>query len=309
MRQSLDELVFHKGKVYTKNYERNGAKARSLLADERFGVTRTGRAEAEAALGHSGVFDFPKPVRLIQHLVRIADDSSAVVLDFFAGSGTTAHAVMAQNAKDGGARRFIQVQLPEPTPEDSEARAVGYKLISEISRARIAGAGAKLQVDLTAQLAAMGPPLDVGFRAYRLADTNFSKWRVGSDVEEDALQQRLIELRESSSADDATADDLLLEILLKQGYSLTEKIAPVDLEGLKLLAVLQSDGDIAVLAHVNEHVKPTLDQLRAMVDADPQRIIVLEDAFQGDDELKTNLVQLVKSRGTGKDTDMQLWTA
>ncbi len=294
-----DALVFERGFVYTKNYESRGARPRSLITEERFGVTRTGRAEAESALGQTGIFDFPKPVRLIQHLVRIADDKNAIVLDFFAGSGTTAHAVMAQNAKDGGARRFIQVQLPEPTPEDSEARAVGYKLISEITRARIAGAGVQLQVDPNADVGAPGLPLDVGFRAYRLSDTNFSKWRTSSDVDTDMLQQRLLELRDSSSLDGATPDDLLVEILLKQGYSLTEKISQVDIAGLDVRIV----GDNLVAAYLDEHLKPTLDQLRAVVDTGPQRFIVLEDAFHGDDELKTNLVQLAKSNG------IELWTA
>jgi len=303
VQRDASQLVFKDGNVYTKNYEKVGAKARSLLVEERFGVTRTGRAEAEAAIGQAGVFDFPKPVRLIQHLIRITDDQNAIVLDFFAGSGTTAQAVMAQNAKDGGTRRFIQVQLPEPTPEDSEARALGYELISEISRKRIGGAGERLEAELAAQLGDREAPFDIGFRAYKLVDTNFSKWRTSSDVGEDALQQRFLELRDSSSADDATSDDLLTEILLKQGYSLTEKITPVEVDGLQLRSVLQPDRDVAVLAYLNEHVKPTLDQLRAIVAADPQRIIVLEDVFQGDDEMKTNLVQLAKSKG------IELWTA
>jgi adenine-specific DNA-methyltransferase len=292
-------LVFEKGFVYTKNYEREGARPRSLMTDERFGVTRTGKAEAEAAIGQAGVFDFPKPVRLIQHLIRITGDQNAVVLDFFAGSGTTAHAVMAQNEKDGGTRRFIQVQLPEPTPEESEARTLGYKLISEISRKRIAGAGGRLKAELALRLGGEQAPFDAGFRSYKLVDTNFSKWRTSSDIDTDALQQRFLELRDSSSADDATPDNLLTEILLKQGYSLTEKIASAEIAGLDVRTI----GDNVVIAYLNELVKPTLEQLRALVDQDPARIIVLEDAFQGDDALKTNLAQLCKSKS------IELWTA
>lgn len=289
-------LVFERGFVYTKNYQSEGARPRSLMAEERFGVTRTGKAEAESAIGQTGVFDFPKPVRLIQHLVRIGGDKEAVILDFFAGSGTTAQAVMAQNALDGGSRRFILVQLPEPTPDNSEARSLGYAKISEISRARISGAGDRISKSL------VGPTLDTGFRAYQLSDTNFAKWRVSSDVEEDALQQHLLSLRDSAT-DDATADDLLTEILLKQGYSLTEAVSPDEVGGLDVRVVRDRDGDIAVLAYLNEHVKPTLEQLRAFVDESPTRIIVLEDAFQGDDELKTNLAQLAKSKG------IEIWTA
>lgn len=117
------------------------------------------------------------------------------------------------------------------------------------------------------------------------------------------LEQHLLDLRESSSADDATADDLLTEILLKQGYALTERISPIGIEGLDLRAVLDVDGDVAVLAYLNEHVKPSVDQLRAIVDTMPTKLVILEDAFQGDDELKTNLVQLAKSK------NVELWTA
>ncbi|MCT1803613.1 site-specific DNA-methyltransferase [Kocuria carniphila] len=297
VRKEMSALVFKDGKVYTKNYAKDGAKSRSLLVDERFGVTRTGKAEAEAALGKSGVFDFPKPVRLIQHLVRLADDKSALVLDFFAGSGTTAQAVMDQNAQDGGTRRFVVVQLPEPTPASSEARAQGFASISEISRARISGAGAKITE------AGFASAVDTGFRAYKLADTNFSKWQQSSDIEPNELEQHMLELRDSSSDDDATPDDLFTEILLKQGFSLTERTAPREVAGLDMRGVLHSDDSLAVLAYLNEHVKPTLEQLRAMVAEDPAKIIVLEDAFDGDDELKTNLAQLCKTSG------IELWTA
>ena len=199
-------------------------------------------------------------------------------------------------------RRCISVQLPEPTPVDSEARLEGYGTIAELGRSRLDNAGQKLtsSPEHCAEF-------DRGFRSYKLSDTNFSKWRMSSDVEEDALQQHLLSLRDSAD-DEATSDDLLTEVLLKQGYSLTEDIALGMVDGLDVRLVRDRDGDVAVVAYLDERVKPTLEQLRALVDLDPQRIIILEDAFQGDDELKTNLVQLVKSKGRGKDTDMKIWT-
>lgn len=298
-----------------------------LLADDRirFGVDEStrptlkvylGEADKEAAysvfyqdgrgaskrlseLMGGAVFDFPKDENVIESLIEMVTSGDDLVLDFFAGSATTAHAVMALNAKDGGARRFIQVQLPEPTPEKSIARAEGYRTIAEISRERIRRAGAAIATEHKEKLGQREAPLDFGFRAYALGETNFSKWNVSSDVDRTELEQHLFDLRESSSADEASADDLLSEILLKQGYSLTEQIAPVDVPGLNLRSV----GDGIVLAYLDEHVKPTLEQLRAVVDADPARLIILEDAFQGDDQLKTNLAQLCKSKG------IELWTA
>src|SRR5690606_7582986 len=118
----------------------------------------------------------------------------------------------------------------------------------------------------------------------KLIDTNFKKWRVSSDVDPGALEQHLLDLRDSSD-DEATADDLLTEILLKQGHSLTERVETVDVAGLDVRSV----GDNLLLAYLDEHTKPTLEQLRALVDAAGAKIVILEDAFQGDDELKTNM--------------------
>jgi adenine-specific DNA-methyltransferase len=255
--------------------------------------------QLSALLGGTKIFDYPKPVAYIAQLLKWTTRGDDLVLDFFGGSGTTAHAAYQLNAEDGGSRQVIQVQLPEPTDDGSEARKNGFATVSEIARKRVDLAGESVRSKLDGQLTSRVESLDIGFRAYKLTDTNFSKWRVASDVDEDALQQHFLELRASSSADDVTPDSLLTEILLKQGYSLTERIAPIEVAGLDLRSV----GGGIVLAYLNEHVKPTLDQLRAIVDADPQKIIILEDAFQGDDELKTNLAQLCKSNG------VELWTA
>lgn len=242
------------------------------------------------------VFDNPKPVQLMIRVLEHGTAKDSLVLDFFAGSGSLPEAVMRLNAQDGGSRKYIAVQLPEPTPEDSVAANEGFATISAISRRRIDLAGDVIRSELT------GSAVDVGFRAHSLVDTNFSKWKLSSDVEEDALQQHLLSLRDSAT-DDATADELLTEILLKQGYSVTETVSGAEVADLDVRLVRDRDGDIAVLAYLNEHTKPTLEQLRAFVDESPTRIIVLEDAFQGDDELKTNLAQLAKSNG------IELWTA
>ena len=244
------------------------------------------------------VFDYPKDELVIESLVDMVTGPDDVILDFFAGSATTAHAVMSLNAKDGGSRRFIMVQLPEPTPESSPARMAGYKTIAEIARRRISLAGEKLAAEHTGQLQLDATHLDMGFRAFQLSDTNFSKWRVLSDVEPGSLEQHLLDLRDSA-VENATAGALLAEVLLKQGYSLTEEVATEEIDGLPI----QSVGDGLLIAYLDERTKPTLGQLRSVVDAEPGKFIILEDAFQGDDELKTNLAQLCKSKG------IELWTA
>lgn len=290
------EIDFYLSKTGVIYYRRErGDKARNILSVLRNMGTTEKMSSELAQMGL--MFSYPKPTDLLSYLIGVGSEPGDVVLDFFAGSASTAHAAMLLNAKDSGKRRFIMVQLPQPTEEGSEARNAGFRTISEISRKRLDIVGNAILGETSKQLETGEEP-DLGYRAYRLADTNFSKWRLSSDVEENALQEHLLSLRDSAT-DDATADELLTEILLKQGYSLTEKIAPAEIAGLYARIV----GDNLVVAYLDERIKPTLDQLRAIVDEDPARIIVLEDAFQGDDELKTNLAQLAKSKG------IELWTA
>lgn len=250
------------------------------------------------ALFGSKVFDFPKDETVIESLLEMCTSADDLVLDCFSGSGTTAHAVMKLNAEDGGSRRHIQVQLPEPTPADSAAREAGFRTIAELSRKRIDLCGEAIKAEHESKLSERAKPLDIGYRSYSLADTNFSKWRVASDVDATKLEQHLLSLRDSAE-DEATPDSLLAELLLKQGYSLSEALASVYVSGLELKSV----GGGLLLAYLDEHKKPSLDQLRAVVNEEPARFVILEDAFHGDDELKTNLAQLCKSKG------VELWTA
>ncbi|WP_297006873.1 site-specific DNA-methyltransferase, partial [uncultured Corynebacterium sp.] len=263
------------------------------------GDNSTGKSEVKDLFDGNPVFSYPKPTLLIERLIQISGVGSGdYVMDFFAGSGSTAHAVMSLNARDGYSRNAISIQIPEPTPSDSEAFGRGFESISSLSRERISRAARRISEESESV-----DELDFGFRSYTLKYSNFSKWKQSSDVDLSQLEQKMLDLRNGSSADDATADDLLTEILLKQGYSLTETISTDEVAGLDVCLVLNNSGDVSVLAYLEERTKPTLDQLRAFVDEKPGRIIILEDAFQGDDELKTNLAQLCKSR------DIELWTA
>ena len=253
-----------------------------------------GTEEIKSYFGDNVVFENPKPTEVLKALVTIANvRSGEIVLDFFAGSGSTPDAVMRMNAEDGQSRRWIAVQLPEPVQEGKPAADAGFANIAELCRARIDRAGVVVREELS------GQGVDVGYRTFELADTCFSKWRVDSGADASALEQHLLNLRDSAD-DNATPDSLLMELLLKQGYSLTEQIGDLEVDGLQLKSV----GGGLVLAYLDEHTKPTLKQLRAVLKcADLAKFIILEDAFEGDDELKTNLVQEAKSRG------IELWTA
>ncbi|MFE8153318.1 site-specific DNA-methyltransferase [Brenneria goodwinii] len=263
----------------------------TLLLRSILSLKSDGGIEVEDIFDGKSFFSYPKPTSLLMTLLSsLSFDDGGIVLDFFAGSATTAHAVMQLNAEDNGKRRFIMVQLPEPTPEASEARKADFSTIADISRKRIELAGEKIKSDFAES------QVDTGFRAYKLADTNFTKWRVTSDIEPDKLTQHLLDLRDSST-DDASPDDLLTELLLKLGYSLSEHLSTRTIAGLDIHAIAGDADKPRLLAYLNERTKPTLEQLRELVNAEPTRLIVLEDAFHGDDELKTNIAQYARSKG------------
>ena len=295
--REMEQLVFKDGHVYTKFYEQKGGKPRSLFIDERFGRTRTGSTEVRELL-KGDYFDNPKPTKLIKTLIAMSTEPNSVILDFFAGSGTTGHAVMALNQEDGGRRQFIQVQLPEPTDESSDAYKAGYKTISAISRDRLKKAGIQIQEAGVSLFSTSDNEADYGYRAYKLSESGLSNWRVQSDIAQNELEQHLLDLRDSAN-DTAAPIDLLIELLLKQGYSLSEDFEPVTISGLDLLQVANG----LIYAYLDQRHKPELGALREVLAKKPARFIILEDSFQGDDELKTNLLQECKSQ------NVELWTA
>lgn len=159
--ERMDELVFQKGHVYTKFYEQPGVVPRSLLIEDRFGRTRTGKMDIKNEFDGIECFSFPKPVNLMKFLVDISTTGNDIILDFFSGSGTLGKAVIDLNAKDGGKRNFILCQLDEKTEEGSEAKKAGYKSIDEIAADRIRKTGHNIRNDI-----------DAGFRLFRIADSN-----------------------------------------------------------------------------------------------------------------------------------------
>jgi adenine-specific DNA-methyltransferase len=271
--------------------EARTVRPKSIWIDPKYDTAGGSRAVKELFDGEN-YFDNPKPVEFIKDVLITGSRKDSLILDFFAGSGTTAQAVMDQNALDGGTRQFILVQLPEPTPEESLARAAGYRKISTLTIERIKRAGQKVQESLS------GQAVDVGFRAYTLIDTNFAKWRFKSEISASKLEQHVLDLRDSTIGG-AETEMLLTEILLKQGYSLSQNIENLEIGGLQFFSVESN----LVIAYLDQQIKPSLDQLRLVCQLRPARLIVIEDCFHGDDELKTNLVQECKS------ANIEFWTA
>jgi len=198
-------------KIYLVNQP--GRTPENLWDGERFGTTRQATAVIKELFGGIQVFDTPKPKELLIAMVRITTNGDDIVLDFFSGSATTAHAVMQLNAEDGGNRKFIMVQLPEVCAEGTEAAKAGYKNICEIGKERIRRAGEKIKDE--AGLAAQD--LDVGFRVFKLDDSNMN------DVYYAATEynQKTLSLFENNVKPDRTDMDLLFGCLLDWGLPLS----------------------------------------------------------------------------------------
>lgn len=227
------DLVFKNGKVYTKYYRPKGVTPRSLLIDAVYGRTESGNDDI-SSLFEKNPFSYPKPVALIHHFCSIASASDSLILDFFSGSATTAHAVMQLNAEDGGNRKFIMVQLPEKTDEKSEAYKAGYKNICEIGKERIRRAGRKIKEENASKEGI--ERLDVGFRVLKLDESNMADvyytpadTPIQTTLAFDALVDNIREGR--------TAEDLLFQVLPECNLPLSSKIEIREIHGKKVFVV------------------------------------------------------------------------
>jgi len=248
--------------------------------------------QTSAQLARWGLdFAYPKPTFLIQYLVSVfvPPGSSDLVLDFFAGSGSTGHAVLAQNQKDGGRRQFILVQLPELTENDK------YPTIASLTRARVKTAGREI-----AQAPARfdASELDTGFRAYSLKGSNFTVWdSEANDASEVAHQ---LQMAVEHITDASTEESMLTELLLKAGYPLTSPLEILNFSGVKVHSI--ADGALMVCLADSLTIEP----FEAMAELDPAMILVLDAGFGGSDELKVNALQTVRARNQRGGSDIAL---
>lgn len=276
--ENYNELVFENGCVYTKNYRKEGAIARSLLIEERFGRTRTGKTDC-FELFNGNYFSNPKPYKLIRYLDIISTDKNSIILDFFSGSATTAHAVMQLNAEDGGTRKFILVQLPEKTDEKSEAYKVGYKNICEIGKERIRRAGKKI----TEENPVTTQNLDVGFRVLKLDDTNMN------DVYYSPLeinQEMLIDQVENIKSD-RTDLDLLFGCLIDWGVELSMPYSSEIIEGC--MVHNYNDGDL--IACFDKNIPESV--IKNIAKRQPLRAVFRDSCFK-DSPSKINVEEIFK---------------
>ncbi|NLY27365.1 MAG: site-specific DNA-methyltransferase [Alcaligenaceae bacterium] len=277
---NMNLLVFKDGHVYTKNYERAGGKPRSLFVDERFGRTRTGSTEARDILG-GDFFDNPKPTKLLKTVAAVGSTHDAIVLDFFAGSGSTADAVLRLNAEDGGNRRFIMVQLPEPCPEDSEAFKAGHRTIADISRERIRRVGKRA---LDGQCHENWSK-DIGFRVLKIDTSNMADVYYAPD----ALDKANLDLFVDNIKPDRTPEDLLFQVMLDWGVDLALPISKETIQGRDVFFV----DDNALAACFDAHSGIDEAFVNELAKRQPLRVVFRDAGFK-DSSVKINVEQIFK---------------
>lgn len=267
----------------------------SLLLDIN---TAQGTRELNDLFG-TELMSFPKPSALIRKLIEQATQPNDLILDFFAGSGTTAHAVMAENKEDSGHRKFILVQLPEPTRkkradgawDETAASRAGYATIAEIAKERVRRVISKLRDQDRGKLDLKNAPKqDSGFRVFKLAESNFKVWDAEAANSAEALDKQLT-LHIDHVRDGRTASDILYEILVKSGFPLAAQVEKLELAGKSVFTVA---GGMLFICLEREL---TLDLIRAMAEKKPERVVCLDEGFAGNDQLKTNAVQTFKTKG------------
>lgn len=261
--------------------ETEGGNAWTWWSNSEVGHNQEGAKDIKELLGTGDIFTNPKPVRLVKRILSLATKKEDIVLDFFSGSATTAHAVMKLNAEDGGHRKFIMVQLPEKTDEKSEAYKAGYKNICEIGKERIRRAGKKIKEDagLTAPA-----DLDIGFRCLRLDESNMKPVYY---TPEEISQQDMFSLVDNVKSD-RTPEDLLFQVMLDLGVLLSSPIEVKEIAGKKVFNV--ADGFL--LACFDHDV--TEETVKAIAQMKPY-YAVFRDSSMANDSVATNFDQIFET--------------
>ncbi|MCC7162478.1 MAG: hypothetical protein IT331_08285 [Anaerolineae bacterium] len=254
------------------------SKAFSIIEDV---FTQHGTNEVIEIFGNAQIFPFPKPTAFVSKLISIGiePNEEQIVFDFFAGSGTTAQAVLELNEEDGGNRRFVCIQMPELLDEESEAYKAGYKSVEEICRTRISRVIGKVSAIRQEQPQLEAQQL-LGFQSYRLAPSNFKTWRGDVEGQDEIIEQ--LDLFHAAEKETSISENMLYELMLKAGLPLTTKIDRVDVDGQSVF--LLADGKLLVFFDSFTPAVSEFIHARA-----PQRVVCLDRAFKGDDQALTNL--------------------
>jgi len=248
------------------------------------GHSQEGKKEVNVLFPESAVFETPKPVRLLKRILHLSTEANSIVLDFFAGSATTAHAVMQLNAEDNGNRKFIMVQLPEPCDEKSEAFKSGYKTIAEISKERIRRAGKNIKEEISDK----SNNIDIGFRVFKVDTSNMK------DVYYTPDELKQLDLFADHIKPARRPEDLLFQVFIDWGIDLTFPISVETIDGKTVFFV---DGNVLIACFdsgINEEL------VKKLATHKPLRVVFRDDAF-GSDSVKINVEQIFKLLSPGTE--------
>jgi adenine-specific DNA-methyltransferase len=265
---------------------REGVVPQTYWSWKEVGSTRNAKQELnqlmEAGSGED-LFITPKPTGLIKRILQIATEKDSLILDFFAGSGTTLHAVLEQNAQDNGSRKCVLVQLPEPL---EGARPASLRTISDLAKERVRRVIKNLNDNDSTELRLEDKTKqDRGFRVFKLAESNLKPWNAGVPHAAPALERQL-ELHVNHIQEGRTDRDILYEVLLKSGYPLTTPVETVTLADKTVYSV--AGGQLLICLDRTL----TLELVRALAERKPERVVCLDEGFAGNDQLKTNAAHI-----------------
>lgn len=308
IKKFIDEnkLIWGKGNSYplVKRYlseVQEGIVPVTLFDKEFAGHNSTANSELKNLFNINKILDYPKPSLLIRRLMQISTDpdNNNVILDFFSGSSTTAHAVLKQNLEDKGNRKFIMAQLPEPTSEKDEAYKAGYENICEIGKERIRRVGDEIlsemkgnsQTSLDATLKTNNN-LDIGFKVFKLDSSNLSKW----DPEYENIEQSLLD-SVKNLVPGRNEIDLIYEIMLKYGIDLT---LPIEEFKVKEGKIIYSIGFGALFICLNDNLDVSIAteilKLKEELSPEIMRVVFKDNGFATDSD-KTNIKETLKTHG------------
>ena len=288
----LDGNSFPRKKRFLSDVQ-DGRTPNTIWLSNEVGHNQTATKEIQAIFDNNKYFDYPKPVELIKQLIRIGSSSDDIILDFFSGSATTAHAVMQLNAEDGGNRCFILVQLPELCDEKSEAYKAGYKNICEIGKERIRRVRKKILEEHTqVTMEEDKHLLDVGFRVFKLDTSNLKTWDATPIENEqlDLLYHRMNTMIHRVKSE-RTDLDMIYEIMLKLGVPPTYSVTPFSINNKTAYGV---GDDCLLLICLAENVQP--EDVEQMTEYAPAKIIISRDSF-ADDTAMANAYYILRDHG------------
>ena len=285
---TLDKINDEYVVVYT---ERTKPISSIDLVDNKYSNDRSNN-ELKNLLGDT-YFEYVKPIELIRFITAYFTENDSIILDFFSGSATTAHAVMQLNAEDGGNRKFIMVQLPEKTTEDSEAYKAGYKNICEIGKERIRRAGELVKKDLIEKNTKLDKDeekvdpskLDIGFKVFKLEESNFKEW---DSSKEPTIEQ--LELFADPIKEGKSEEDVLYEVLLKYGV-FDQEVKKLKINNKDIYSV--SDNYLIVMLS-NKITPEDVEEIKKLK---PKIVIFRDSGFNGNDTIKINAFYTLTKSG------------